>query len=186
MAQQNRSSPSKKVGFSREVRVRPCLSVFYDYAQSEIEACWYNGEERRQIREDVRKNVKLMARGQAQDETNNSICTRGLESQIREEGAISRRQHNRRAAFTAVFQEQQGQIEENILDEDSIAMIYSRLAAGSKVQACMIGLADQFESRALCCEIDKKPSSRSYTSLARRGHRSISRQRITSWYANAA
>jgi hypothetical protein len=99
----------------------------------------------------VSKTIRLTTRGEAQAQDENKICIRGLEYGTRK--GTEARQKNRVAALAAVLQEQYKQMYEQVLDEDSIATVYSRQTAASKAHAYMKGLADQFESQASYGEI---------------------------------
>ena len=115
---------STSVSFNENVYARPTQSL-NDYTEAELEACWYNDDEYRQIKKDCIKIVKKMQQGKRINTRKYSV--RGLEKYTGE--AIERRELNKINAYIAVLDEQNRQLINGITDPKRIAKQYRLTSA---------------------------------------------------------
>ena len=114
----------------RQVSFNPmsiCYDVMHldDYSDDEMEASWFSADDFAKMREVARAEVHMLEAGLLVE-----TRIRGLEHRTRQ--GIRRKRHSRERAYRAVFEEIDCQIDEEIIDEFSIAeayYIHSRAAA---------------------------------------------------------
>lgn len=138
------SSRKKTIKFAERVKVRMTTHV-NDYTDDELKACWYNGDEFKAIRADVRFAAGLVSSGMMNQDTPYH-CRRGVECKTRENTA--RRQQERLNALYAVFDEQDLQTDSCVYDPEYIAHAYKAASAASKTHARAVALRDEREARA--------------------------------------
>jgi hypothetical protein len=132
------------VRFSETIQVRKTLSR-KDYTTKEIQACWYNGEEKQTIHRHCNKEIRKMNDGRKLKVE--KYCSRGLEGYTTVGAAAKKR--NRSLAMNAVLDEQMIQWEEGIFDEDTIAEIYYQASSSCcQVWAIIVGRRDYRETEA--------------------------------------
>lgn len=148
-ADETDSSSLKKLTFSNENAIHPTLSRD-DISQNEREAAWYNEEEYRVITRSCVKQIRMLERGQ--ELRDKKYCSRGLESHTKF-GAVHKTK-SRALSIDMVLNEQDKQIREGILDEESIAFVYQEVSASSQLWANTIGLRDQRAAEQVMDEIE--------------------------------
>jgi len=106
-----------------------------DYTEHEKFQCWYQVEEMREIRRDVKDTIALMNQNMPIEKSVNDITvsTRGLEGKTR--AGKRRRREARLASLAAVFDEQTLQEMDCIIDPVMIAMAYTEYAHPMHVAA---------------------------------------------------
>ena len=114
---------SNSVSFDK-IYVRPTLSLD-DYTDAELEECWYNDDEYRQITTDCMKIVQKMQQGKRINTRKYSV--RGLEKFTGE--ALERRELNKLTGYIAVLEEQNKQLINGITDPKRIARQYRLTSA---------------------------------------------------------
>jgi hypothetical protein len=127
-----RSSPKAKraISFSPEVIVIPAVHL-NNYSCKEIRACWYRAAELKRIQEEVYYTLGLI---EENVEINESLhCKRGLEC-FTQEGSRGRTQ-NKRKGWSAVFEEQELQYLQEVVDPEMIALLYSKVTCHCQTAA---------------------------------------------------
>ena len=106
-----------------------------DYTEHEKFECWYQVEEMREIRKDVKDTIAFMNQNIPIDKSVNDITvsTRGLEGKTRT--GKRRRREARLASLAAVFDEQTLQEMDCIIDPVMIAMAYTEYTYPMQVAA---------------------------------------------------
>jgi hypothetical protein len=128
----------KSVTFSQSVSVRKTLHI-NNYADDEVQACWYDDDECKAIRTDIKFAVSLLNDGLL-EEDNEYNCQRGLELHTRK--GADRRLQNKRTLREAVLTEQELQWEEGMYDPEYLAMVSMDYSSASQATAYAIGLKD--------------------------------------------
>merc|ERR1740130_1730451 len=138
----NTPSVKRSVSFSAEaaVHVGAIINVD-DYTNEEKYECWYNVDEMRRIRQEVKHTVALMNQMIPRDQiesvslfsSTQLLCTRGLEGKTRTEKR--HRRDIRMKSISAVFDEQSMQDMDGISDPIMVAMAYNEYSYPMKVAA---------------------------------------------------
>lgn len=135
-------SSTRGVSFSDEAIVHTGAVInIDDYTDEEKNVSWYNIDEMRSIREEVKQTVACMNRMIPKDEIESDslfcstqlLCTRGLEGKTR--GAKRHRRSCRMKSIAAVFDEQSMQDMDGIADTYMIALAYNEYAYPMQVAA---------------------------------------------------
>jgi hypothetical protein len=109
-----------------------------NYTDEEIRDCWFNQEEMRRIKQELRRTIIMIDKNLKLDEK--KYCIRGTE------GSTKRRKQsrllNRMDAVEAVFNEQKIQYKWGVWDDCKVAKVYSKASHTSKMEATMIGASD--------------------------------------------
>ena len=155
------SPPARRtVTFSPEVRVKRTTHL-NNYSREEIKACWYRKKELKKIKDEMYETIDLVQQGQYLDPER--YCTRGIEF-FTPEGA-SLRMKNKVLAWSAVFHEQEAQDEDDVYDEELIAMLYREETHRCQVAAAMMGTAD---ARSVAPPSQQKANDRFFVAPVRR------------------
>jgi hypothetical protein len=144
----------KTVSFSPYVIVHPTTHT-KDYKEREIRACWYAKSEYKNIRQDIKITLDLIKRNVDIDDYNH--CKRGLEY-LTEKGARHERMLTRLEAWTAVFEEQDLQDEEGIVDPEILALVYSQCTQSCQAAGYVTGVLDKRAT--VASDVDSKTTSR--------------------------
>jgi hypothetical protein len=144
----------KTVSFSPNVLVQVTTHA-KDYKQSEIRACWYTKSEYKNIQHNLKITLDLIKRNVVIDDYNH--CKRGLEY-LTQKGARHERMQTKLKAWTAVFEEQDLQDEEGIVDPEIIALVYSKCTQSCQVAGHVTGVLDKWAT--LASDVDSKATSR--------------------------
>jgi hypothetical protein len=149
------SNAKKAISFYPQVRVIHTAHL-NTYSSKEIRACWYRSAELKLIRQEVDCTVDLM---EENDEINESRhCTRGLErftqegyckrglERFTQEGS-RRKTQNKLKAWSAVFEEQELQSLQEVVDPEMIAVVYSKATRGCQVAAYIMGVCNEWSAR---------------------------------------
>jgi hypothetical protein len=113
------------------------------FTPEEIESCWYDRVDLRQMREDARSEARMMDSGLLEE--SDDVCLRGLECRTKE-GARAKRQ-NRANVNAAIFFELDSQEDNGIYDDEAIADVYYNYSEHCQVSAQMIGARDAREAQ---------------------------------------
>jgi hypothetical protein len=135
-------SSKGSISFFPEVKIFNVLHIM-DYSAEEKQATWFDGDEIRSFKNEIKASAALMVDGVSESA---ELCSRGLEARTRD-GAL-RKRHNKVDARAAVFLEQEFQMEEGFLDEEAIADAYYDRTQHCQVAANMMGLRDEHDARA--------------------------------------
>ena len=131
----------RSVSFSEEaiVHIGAVINIL-DYTDDEKKGTWYNIEEMRTIREEVKQTVSFMNRMIPKDKIESDsffcswrLCIRGLEGKIKE--TKRHRRSIRMKSISFVFDEQSIQNCDGISDTDMIALAYKECAYPMQVAA---------------------------------------------------
>ena len=120
-----------------------------DYEYEELDACWYEKEELKEIKKDVRKTVKKIVCGTPLKDENDKVhgeCALGLESFTPD--GLSIKQNNKCNGVYVVLDEQDNQIMWNVRRPQDIADVYRQVSYECSVQACLRGIQYQAAARA--------------------------------------
>jgi len=149
----NKLSVKRSVSFSAEaaVHVGAIINVD-DYTNEEKYECWYNVDEMRRIRQEVKHTIALMNQMIPRDQIESDslfssmqlLCTRGLEGKTRTEKR--HRRDIRMKSISAVFDEQSMQDMDGIFDPVMVAMAYDEYSYPMKIAAFQ--RAAQYEKEA--------------------------------------
>jgi len=149
----NTLSVKRSVSFSAEaaVHVGAIINVD-DYTNEEKYECWYNVDEMRRIRQEVKHTIALMNQMIPRDQIESDslfssmqlLCTRGLEGKTRTEKL--HRRDIRMKSISAVFDEQSMQDMDGISDPVMVAMAYDEYSYPMKIAAFQ--RAAQYEKEA--------------------------------------
>lgn len=120
----------RSVSFFSSVMVKRTIHI-NDYTDAEIDACFYSCDEAKEFRQEARQTAKMLEDGLFEADTETQ-CIRGTECRTREN--TKRRQQLRLASSFAVFDEQDEQYENKIVDPEAIADSY-RAACGPAMSA---------------------------------------------------
>jgi len=121
-----------------------------DFTAQEIKDAWYNPNDLRRMRQQVRSDARqLMALSSSGDDNDNDIdddilCIRGLESRTKK--GLRQKKRNRTDAITAVFLEIDFQEEVGFIDEDAISRAYYEYSIQSLISAQLIAKQDELEA----------------------------------------
>ena len=131
----------------REVSFYPLVNVKHvrshvDFTDEEWEASWLDFEDIRRMRRNAISDAKRAASSTAVKEAETS--NRGLENKTVQGNQIKRQ--IRLNAYAAVFLEIELQEEENVVDEDAIASVYSFYSEPCADRAQIIGERDEIEA----------------------------------------
>jgi hypothetical protein len=112
----------------------------------ELDACWFSADEYADIARLCRKEIKMVerrgsARKKFSEENEHRYCPRGLESHTHL--AILARNQNRRAAWSAVLDEQSDQSSLGVIDDEAIASRYRDASRSSQLSAIHVGQQDE-------------------------------------------
>jgi hypothetical protein len=132
----------KGVTFAQSVSIRKALHI-HNYSDDEVQACWYDVDERKAIRNNVKFAVGLLMDGML-EEDNECHCQRGLE--VHTQKGAERRLLNKCAAREAVLTEQELQWEDHVYDPAYIAMLCIDCSSSAQATAHAIGLKDQLDA----------------------------------------
>jgi hypothetical protein len=127
----------KSVTFSPRVRAKGICHI-NNFTDQEVAATWYSQEETNESRREAEIIIHLMDRGLPIDEQ--KYCTRGLEGHTRIGSEQRLAQYY--AVRDTVLDEQEWQISEGILDEDTLAMLSCDLTFRSGLSARATGALD--------------------------------------------
>jgi hypothetical protein len=127
----------KVVTFQQSVKAKKTLHI-NNYTEEEIQACWFDDDESKQMKEEFRLAANLAMNGLLPQES-----SRGLELYTKE--AQSRRQH-KATAREEVLDEQELQWDEGAYDPEYIAQIYEAASASSRARARSTGFQDELFS----------------------------------------
>mmetsp|Transcript_4839 Transcript_4839/g.13979 ORF Transcript_4839/g.13979 Transcript_4839/m.13979 type:complete len:214 (-) Transcript_4839:215-856(-) len=131
----NNNKNSKGVHFNESVRVKYTIHVA-DYSDQEYFACWYDDDETRAMRQDIKNQLDAVRKGKV------AVVPRGLESRTREGAAQKSRR--KRFAWDAVMEEQRQQREEGLeTDDEFVAAMYAQACRHSLAQAHIRGRMDE-------------------------------------------
>jgi hypothetical protein len=132
------------VTFKQTVSVRKALHI-NDFSDSEIQAFWYDDDEFKAMRKDVKAALSMLNDGML-EEDNEYHCQRGLEPHTKK--GLARRRQNKRAVREAVLTEQELQWEEDdVYDPEYIATVSMDVSSSSQATAHALGLKDQLDAR---------------------------------------
>jgi hypothetical protein len=127
------------ISFSPEVRVIRTTHLT-DYSHEEIRACWYGSAELKTIRQEVYDTVDLIEEDVEIDESRH--CKRGLECFTQE--GVRRKTQNKLKGWSAVFEEQDLQDLQEIVDPEMIALVYSKaITRGCQMVSPIMGVCDE-------------------------------------------
>jgi hypothetical protein len=124
----------KEVLFKANARARRCLHL-NDYTDEEIAATWYSRAELDEVRREARLSVEIIAaagRG-GMDLDLEEYCLRGIEF-LNLEGA-KHKMENKMAAWDALFDEQDLQLEDGTIDLEMLSMVYFDASYHSQLEA---------------------------------------------------
>ena len=133
------NTPTPRVSFSPFVEGRSILHV-QDYSDSEVASTWYSPQDLARFQADIRETVFFMVQGLLlkEDDGCHGYCALGLESSTAE--GMQARRTRRSDAAQAVFEEQDIQYNDGILDTDRLAMIYHDITRDCQRSAERAGL----------------------------------------------
>ena len=108
-----------------------------DYTDDEKRACWYEKEEWRTMRSNVKQTISAMS-----DDIHHEshITRRGLENRTPDE--LRRRRQLRLTVCLAVIDEQQRQWENGVTDPSKIAFVSGHLTNSCRIKARTVGVMD--------------------------------------------
>jgi hypothetical protein len=134
------SSPKAKraISFSPEVRVIKTRHL-HNYSREEIRACWYRSVELESIRQGLFYTVDLIEENVEINESRH--CKRGLECFTQE--GVRRKTQNKLKGWIAVFEEQELQYLQEVVDPEMIALVYNKGTRGCLMVASIMGLCDE-------------------------------------------
>jgi hypothetical protein len=141
------------VSFSPNVMVQFTTHT-NDFRRREIRACWYTKSEYKDIRKEIRMTLDLMEQNVDIDDYNH--CKRGLEY-LTKKGAHERMQ-TKLEAWAAVFEEQDLQDAEGIVDPEILAIVYNDSTRSCRVAAYITGVLDKWA--ALASAVGSEATSR--------------------------
>mmetsp|Transcript_42036 Transcript_42036/g.42909 ORF Transcript_42036/g.42909 Transcript_42036/m.42909 type:complete len:181 (+) Transcript_42036:16-558(+) len=115
-----------------------------DFTAQEIRDAWYDGHDLRCMKREARSDARQLMESGNNDNDNDIICFRGLESRTRQ--GMKQKRQNRTNATTAVFVEINFQKEVGFIDEDAIARAYYVYSNACLVLAQLIAKQDATEA----------------------------------------
>jgi hypothetical protein len=128
----------KSVAFATHATVRHTIAR-QDLSSEELKATWFSEEEYFQISKQCSKQIHKMDRGETLKDK--KYCARGLETCTRM-GTITKSK-SRAESTRAVLQEQDVQIREGVLEEDTIGIVYQDVTSSCQIWANVVGYRDQ-------------------------------------------
>eukprot|EP00526_Cylindrotheca_closterium_P022641 CAMPEP_0113622658 /NCGR_PEP_ID=MMETSP0017_2-20120614/11624_1 /TAXON_ID=2856 /ORGANISM="Cylindrotheca closterium" /LENGTH=177 /DNA_ID=CAMNT_0000532521 /DNA_START=53 /DNA_END=586 /DNA_ORIENTATION=+ /assembly_acc=CAM_ASM_000147 len=141
--QAKKSTPTKRsLTFSSNVKVQE-IPHLLELTREEIVATWYTEQECKAIKSDAVKVIKRMLTNSLEKDE----CARGLEHRAPE--ASRQRKLNKRIAFQTVWDAQEDQWEDDMTDEEVIAIKYQMQTFRSREAALELGLQDEKEAKKL-------------------------------------
>ena len=143
----------RAVSFSPNVMVQ-FTTHKKDFRQREIRACWYTKSEYKDIREEIKITLDQIERNVDIDDYNHCKCRLECHTQ---KGAHERMQ-TKLKAWTAVFEEQDLQYAEGIVDPEILAIVYSISTRSCQVAAYITGVLDKWA--ALASAVGSEATSR--------------------------
>ncbi|KAI2488961.1 hypothetical protein MHU86_26015 [Fragilaria crotonensis] len=138
-------TPVRRVNFNNQVMVRTIGHV-NDLSEAEIRRTWYQKEEYRQIRSSLSVTVRKITSGKYDGDTD-SHCARGLE--FRTPYGAQLRRKNKLDALIAVLDEQDRQMDDNDLDDEALARLYTQFSFARLYEAQRRGELDELEALAI-------------------------------------
>lgn len=138
---------TRRVTINTTVEVHKILSI-YDYTASEISASWYDEQDMDKISQRCFKILQKYESGVS----NKKYCIRGLEGHSRL--AFISKQNNRTDAYSAVFEEQQRQYQNEETDIQAISDVYKRSTLSSQMWAQVVGARDERAVEAYLYEVE--------------------------------
>ena len=136
----------KVVRFSTVVTVTEHLHIL-DFSPQEKKSCWYNREEFRELRSEIRLIAEMLKHNLFVDEERYSL--RGLEDRLHLERRIGTKSQMRYAARLAVLSEQDIQQDLCVTNESMIRNVYIQHSHSCAVAALHRGQRDEKEARSL-------------------------------------
>lgn len=112
------------------------------FTPEEIQSCWYDRVDLRQMKENAKQEARLMENGLLRE--SDDISFRGLECRTKEGSRLKR--HNRASANAAVFYELDNQDDRGIFDDEALADAYFNHSEHCQVSAQMVGMRDAREA----------------------------------------
>jgi hypothetical protein len=136
----NKNKPvTKSLTFAPKIRVRNSLHI-NEFTDEEVAASYYHKEEMHRVRLELKSTVQMFQVGALETDTPH-FTKRGTEQRTPE--AVQRRSRNKQMAAYAVFDEQEDQWDDGVLDPEVIASIYQ--AASSHCQVAAHKMALEYE-----------------------------------------
>ena len=129
---------ARHIRFSASVEQRTILGR-HEYSTSELDACWFRGDEYATITRSCCKQIEKLEAGE--NLRDQKFCSRGLESHTRL-AALAKTQ-SRRNAWDAVLNEQYEQLSLGVVDDEPVAQLYQHASSSSLMWAQRVGLQDQ-------------------------------------------
>ena len=130
-ARKSMRNQRKFVSFNEDIAVRTTSTVSA-YSDAEIQAYWFQNDEFRRIKKNVKFEAHLLEKD-CLDDDSNMYCSRGLEPFTT--AGTKRRTANMRRVLTLVLEEQELQREEGSNDPEYIAEIYAACQAVARKNA---------------------------------------------------
>lgn len=124
----------KEVSFKANARAKRCLHL-NNYTDEEIASTWYSRDELDEVRHEARLSVEIIVvagRGEANLDVE-EYCLRGIEF-LTLEGA-KHKMENKMAAWDALFDEQDLQLEDGTSDLDMLSMVYFDASYHTQLEA---------------------------------------------------
>jgi hypothetical protein len=147
-----------------------------NYTDEEIRDCWFNQEEMKYIKQELRRTISMIDKNLKLDEK--KYCIRGTE------GSTKRRKQsrllNRMDAVDAVFNEQDIQYKWGVWDDCKVATLYSEASHTSKMEAKMLGASDAKIALTLDSRYNKKKNAKNYSRYDRIFTRGRAKKRTSS------
>jgi hypothetical protein len=135
-------SEKRQVTFFEKVAIRETIHL-NEYTAGERRRSWYNKQELKEIKYQLKKTAVSMQAGQLKIDTDFD-CTRGLEFRVGKK-AIQRRKRILHAVMT-VLSEQEDQRMLGILDPVTISLAYRPISRVSAAKAFNIARSDELEA----------------------------------------
>jgi hypothetical protein len=140
MALNNNKHVTKSLTFAPTVRVQKIIHI-NEFTDEEVSACYYHKEEMHRVKLELKATVQMFQDGELEKDTSH-FTKRGTEH--RTPDAVKRRNRNKQMAAYAVFEEQEDQWDDGVLDPEVLASIYQ--AASSHCQVAAHKMALEYES----------------------------------------
>jgi hypothetical protein len=146
MAKESMSSQrERKVRFHGRVQFKTIRHVA-DFAEEEIVEGWYRKKDFMRMSEEVSEIAQLVAQGKERH-NGEDLCIRGLEHLV-EEDVADYRAEKMIASIDAVLDEQDEQRDENVIDVETMAKLYTEIVTPLLREAYLVGLRDAKEAAA--------------------------------------
>jgi hypothetical protein len=136
MALNNNKPITKSLTFAPKIRVRKIIHID-EFTDEEVSACYYHKEEFDRVRLELKATVQMFQVGELEKDTTH-FTKRGTEH--RTPDAVQRRNRNKQMAAEAVFDEQENQWADGVIDSEVLASIYQAASSHCQIAAHNIAL----------------------------------------------